>query len=1611
MTQLATQDPAALGRQWLAELENERKQREVATLTETENLAQTGRQFLQSITPEPAPEPEPQAAPVVGAVSQPGPQIGRFQTALTRAPFEFQKPEISKQERKRIEKSFGRKLGQAISTGFDRTTLMLIDKIVRGEPLEEPDLELWQQVVSEVSSFVLDPTTYLTFGLAGAVGRKAATKIAQKTLAKVTARAVTGSTGLAAFTGIKHPLETKAATGEFPSVGETALEAAKSGLLGGTAAVAGAVPVAGLPLEIGTFAAGGAALEGRLPKLEDFVKATGVILGIKLSNVVGKGLFKLARGTDLASAERKAIADVTPEQRKQIAQAAAEQGTAQARVQPTEQRPPSSEVAAQAEQMVREQPDAAQRLIGAADRAVQAKGPRGIPSKTDFIAEGLTTLKNRAERREFVEALREVGEPAPVAEVPRKTPKPTLPQEPTEVFAKKRFQAAKKPLRSLYRSPASKQSIELRAPKELLDRRIADMSDAELKILVEYLTADAGSGSPGIQRDVEFVDAVLVDEMNRREVTPAPPKPAVKPKAAPKAPAAAARPAVEAETITVTKSSVPAETFKQLDKERLGGSVGPQSFIKKFIQTIPEFKENPVFTFRDGMLVHKDGGTFRLKPDILGLDASTLKEGQQVRLDLKSFGVSAPTAKRKPAPKAKEAAKPVTITPQTEAPTKLSNKAKKARVEAGEALDELGEHLASTTFANPLADPKTIALVAKAAIKSVKAGVYTFADFIRSLARKLGDERVGRLGPLLVKEWNALRAKNPRMDTAGDVKAILKLGDRVEPRGRAPGLTELPKVNEANKSTPLDLLDQWFADRDEAITEAEIHAGQLQEQVKKLVRTGTYGKTAQELDQAIALYIDLKGKPEQFEKWGDKLSDEQARIYERSQNLSAAELRLADRIRLENRVHGRRAKEAGVIGSYLENYTARLWESPKELRKTLLRRFQLTTGRAKQRTLESILHGWAIGKTLRVTGATNAQLLARTEIASVIHDRNLIQLGARAGLLDDTQHTGWKRIEHPNFRKWVWAGKVEEGKIYGQDVYLTPEGDVFRRAELYAEPQLATKLNNALGRSALADIRPIEWVTKWNAITKHMILTVSLFHHQAFVRSSVLGSRSVRVVKSYEMGKQAIANYTQELRDLVRAGLTIGRVQDWEEDYLHQRTAIGRVLDKVPMARDIRDKLVEQRDRQTNFLFRKMGAYLKVQNGILEYRHLLKKHAKDIESGKRTRHFYARMAADVSNDDFGGLHLARMGRNPTVQHVFRLLTLAPDWTESNVRSMVKAFRRGDEASVYRALWGRVLIRGLGATALLNLALAGFDDDEFLKRYKRAWEQGNLRWLDVDVTPLYRRLGGTDEKRKWFSLIGHFRDPLKFIVHPIRSAKHKSSVLGAFVSDAATGTDWAGRPFTTFAELVGLDDKGQYKTTVKGRHVKGDPKGGKLKGSLVRPTRGGGGPLEYGQVPSYLLARARSTTPIPIQNGIAYFAGEIDGFDAITKSMGLMTSTTYPPSSPETSIKKAFELNDQEMAIAALDRLVSEAKAEATGTAIVKPRFRYIGRLVYGATNEKEPNELSRDLLPFLEISHSEARMAFKFYWRSRGYSTGSPTYRSRKRRLARFYLRGRFPRP
>ncbi len=686
--------------------------------------------------------------------------------------------------------------------------------------------------------------------------------------------------------------------------------------------------------------------------------------------------------------------------------------------------------------------------------------------------------------------------------------------------------------------------------------------------------------------------------------------------------------------------------------------------------------------------------------------------------------------------------------------------------------------------------------------------------------------------------------------------------------------------------------DAWIGEKDVRVLRAQVEKRKLQKRIKAALGLKRYGEEAKLYDQAMQIYIDTQRSPDDIKKFKGKLTPYQQKVVDLSQKLSPELQKIADEISDSYQEMGLEAVQSEVIKNVLDNYAGRIWDlEEKKGRPTAeaMRKFGTKTGHAKQRVFTTILEGWAAGYDLKVKGATNNLQILKDSMVKTIEDKRFLSALQKIKTIDGDplvtteQKDDYVRLEHPNLTVWKWAGKAEEGKAYGRNFFMDEEGNLFEKRSLYAPKEQAKNLNNILGVSKLKDLPGVKLATKYNAIFKAWILQSSFFHHLAYMRSYELGTLGKKFgeldpISAYRQGIQAIENEDAIITQLVRNGLTLGVKQDWNEELLHEKTLIGKILDKTKATKATKDKILELRERQAEFLFGELGAGLKAKAAMIEYRNLIKKHP-NMDTDRA-----AKLAANLINDDFGGLHLQRLGRNPTVQHIFRLFALAPDWTESNIRSMVKMVGAGtkEERAMYQKFWAGIAVKAVILTVAANalLSVGGDEEDEFGKKMKRSWKEGKFRWLDVDITRLYKALGGKSADRKYFSIAGHFKDPLKFATHPIRSAHHKGSVLYKSMHEALVGKDWAGRRYTTLGELIGQESE------------LGKEAAEELAGKTVTWKRGKKGALGYEQLPSYLLAQLKGTQPVQVQNLISYIAGEMEGFDALANSMGLGVATTY-----------------------------------------------------------------------------------------------------------------------
>ena len=313
---------------------------------------------------------------------------------------------------------------------WNRSTLGLAASIAKGEIPETPDLPWYEDIGATVGSFVIDPLTYLTFNVAGGfVTREVAKQMLKKGAAKGAAALVGGvagaGVGLGGYSAGQYPVR-QAAFQQPYSLGEHVSETVKMGTIGAASAGAGravagpagnvARRAAGLGAEIGTFGTLIPVAEGRVPEAKDYGHAAGVILGIKATHAVGRGLWKLGRGIVPTGKEAEALKGIEPTERARIALIAKglKDGSLRINAETDALEPVTAEAVATLYKTQLLTPGGAAALLSAAPDAARAIGGETKPSRRgefkklrDLAPKAETEKWSAEERKRMAELVRE----------------------------------------------------------------------------------------------------------------------------------------------------------------------------------------------------------------------------------------------------------------------------------------------------------------------------------------------------------------------------------------------------------------------------------------------------------------------------------------------------------------------------------------------------------------------------------------------------------------------------------------------------------------------------------------------------------------------------------------------------------------------------------------------------------------------------------------------------------------------------------------------------------------------------------------------------------------------------------------------------------------------------------------------------------------------------------------------------------------------------------------------------------------------------------------------------------------------------------------------------
>ena len=259
----------------------------------------------------------------------------------------------------------------------------------------------------------------------------------------------------------------------------------------------------------------------------------------------------------------------------------------------------------------------------------------------------------------------------------------------------------------------------------------------------------------------------------------------------------------------------------------------------------------------------------------------------------------------------------------------------------------------------------------------------------------------------------------------------------------------------------------------------------------------------------------------------------------------------------------------------------------------------------------------------------------------------------------------YRTVEHPALRKWVYAA-------------TTPEGNpVFVETQVLVHPNFVRDVENALQRSKLDEIPLIPALTKLQSEMKQTMLSASGFHPAQI---------SIHSAEHENFKRVPINPDNPAHRGLIEHGLNIGAQSLGIEDFSEGLMGGGSLLTKIP-------KVGEYIQALNDWTFHDFIPEIKMSMALAALQR-----NRDRYRDQLTDDQIQALTAKQANAAFGELNYKMLGRNPTLQHFFRLVLLAPDFLEARAKFV------GQAAKPFGKEQRWALLRGAIVMALLSYLL-------------------------------------------------------------------------------------------------------------------------------------------------------------------------------------------------------------------------------------------------------------------------------------------------------------------
>lgn len=415
-----------------------------------------------------------------------------------------------------------------------------------------------------------------------------------------------------------------------------------------------------------------------------------------------------------------------------------------------------------------------------------------------------------------------------------------------------------------------------------------------------------------------------------------------------------------------------------------------------------------------------------------------------------------------------------------------------------------------------------------------------------------------------------------------------------------------------------------------------------------------------------------------------KKLDSMAKGYDLARELSPDEKKLSGHIREYLDTQLDNAIKSGLIShSFWQNYITHIYEGDTRGIQALINFGELAPNPAfiKKRVFATYFEGEMFGMmprdkdigylTAAYHDAFTKALASRAYIGSLLEGkasdgRPLAILGSRGRWvqLNPDQMVSiqeqrkrpdslgdYRTVDHPALRNWNWELTDKDAEEVSPKLFDDPEKALAIQGDLMLHPEIAGKVANILGKSAIAANAVGKAALKVSTTLKQSLLSFSGFHQT----QEGLHAMEHKILPA-KMPDLDFDNPTQ--RALVEHGLVVANFDG--QSAFSEGVSGTELTQHIPL---IGNLLHSYQD----YLFRSYIPRLKMAMAT----HALQRNRMRYR-GKLNDDQILEMTANQANAAFGGLNYKMMGRNKTFQDLLRLVLLAPDFLEARARFAAQA---------------------------------------------------------------------------------------------------------------------------------------------------------------------------------------------------------------------------------------------------------------------------------------------------------------------------------------------------